>query len=119
MPKKGKWSYRRKLAGKFESMRKGTQSEVPHISPDYNRIIAAASSPNEKKRKENYASVRKELTALSMGERPKRLYAPKPKDTGNRVVHWESLKKLVCDNTSCKSCGSAINLTETTVGIAT
>jgi len=60
-----------------------------------------------------------ELKALTMGERRKKLYAPNPKDTGNRVVHWDSLKKLVGDNTSCKSCGSEIKLTETTVGIAT
>ena len=42
-----------------------------------------------------------------------------PKDYGNRLLHWDSLKKLVCSNTRCSRCGSEVTLQEKTVGIAT
>ena len=50
MPKERRWAYRRKLAGKFESMKKATQSEIPNLSPDCNRIITVDSLLSEKKK---------------------------------------------------------------------
>ena len=40
-------------------------------------------------------------------------------DSGNRLVHWNSLRDLICQNTKCKCCGGDIDLCESTVGIAT
>jgi len=41
------------------------------------------------------------------------------KDSGNRIVHWDSLKSLISSNMVCKMCGSDVNIGEKTVGIAT
>ena len=41
------------------------------------------------------------------------------KDSGNRLLHWDSLKNLICSNVHCSRCGSEVNLHENTIGIAT
>ena len=38
-----------------------------------------------------------------------------PKDSGNRLLHWDSLKKLVRSNTRCSRCGSEVTLQEKTL----
>ena len=40
------------------------------------------------------------------------------KDSGNRLLHWDSLKKLICSNVHCLKCGSEVNLYEDTIGNA-
>ena len=40
-------------------------------------------------------------------------------DNGNRIIHWDSLKSLVCTNVKCKHCDGEVTLTECTTGIAT
>ena len=40
-------------------------------------------------------------------------------DSGNHIVHWDSVKNLISENCICKFCGSELDLMETTVGIAT
>ena len=40
-------------------------------------------------------------------------------DSGNRILHWDPLQKLICENDNCKCCGSEFNMTEKTIGIAT
>ena len=41
------------------------------------------------------------------------------KDSGNRLVHWDSLKSMIETNTRCCHCGNKLVLSELTIGIAT
>lgn len=41
------------------------------------------------------------------------------KCSGNRLVHWDSLKSLISTYTVCKVCGSSVYIDELTTGIAT
>ena len=41
------------------------------------------------------------------------------KDSGNRIIHWDSLKSLVESNARCFECGRNLILTEATTGLAT
>ena len=41
------------------------------------------------------------------------------KDSGNRLVHWDSLKSMIEKNTRCYHCGNKLVLSELTIGIAT
>ena len=41
------------------------------------------------------------------------------KDSENRLLHWDSLKNLICSNVQCSKCGSEVTLHENTIGIAT
>ena len=53
----------------------------------------------------------------SLNKRSSRLYSNN--DSGNRIIHWDSLQSLISSNLVCKKCFSDISITETTVGIAT
>ena len=63
----------------------------------------------------------KELRSLSLGPKIRKKIDTKllPKDSGNRTLHWDSLKELVESNTKCARCDSPISLKESTVGITT
>ena len=39
--------------------------------------------------------------------------------TGNRLIHWDSLKSLIRTSTVCHQCGSSVYIDELTTGIAT
>ena len=41
------------------------------------------------------------------------------RDSGNRIIHWDSLKTIIDYNLCCKVCGGDICLADTTTGIAT
>ena len=41
------------------------------------------------------------------------------KESGNRILHWNSLASLVTENLVCRICGSEVKFTEKTVGVAT
>ena len=41
------------------------------------------------------------------------------KCSGNRLIHWDSLKSLICTSTVCNQCGSSVYIDELTTGIAT
>ena len=41
------------------------------------------------------------------------------KCAGNRLIHWDSLKRLICTSTVCNQCGSSVYIDELTTGIAT
>ena len=116
MPKKKRWAYRCKQTGIFQSKKNVTQINIPYISPNCNGNVAVTESLKTDPKK-GRTTMQWELKGLSMNERQKQTYVPK--DSGNRVVHWDSLQRLVCENTKCKSCGHDVKLSETTVGIAT
>ena len=48
-----------------------------------------------------------------------RVYPSINNDSGNRLIHWDSLRSIVSSNVVCRHCGSDMLLSETTVGIAT
>ena len=80
-----------------------------NISPE----VASCTKPEN-----NKTSMRRELKGLKVFERKKEIKnVPVDDDTGNRLLHWQSLKKIVCENTSCKFCGGDIDLVDETVGI--
>ena len=64
----------------------------------------------------NSSTMQKELSLLNKKERQ---YPCLPQDSGNRLVHWDSLKEMFSDNLVCRHCGSDVYINETTVGIAT
>ena len=41
------------------------------------------------------------------------------RDSGNRLLHWDSSKKLKCSSMQCSNCGSEVTLNEKKIGIAT
>ena len=41
------------------------------------------------------------------------------KCSGNRLIHWDSLKSLICTSTVCNQCGSSVYIDGLTTGIAT
>ena len=64
----------------------------------------------------------KELRSLSLGPKGQKKIDTRvlpPCDSGNRILHWDSLEELVESNTKCARCDSPISLKESTVGIAT
>ena len=63
------------------------------------------------------APLTRELLGLTNATRTRAPYARQ--DSGNRIIHWDSLKSLISCNTVCKVCGSDVNIGETTIGIAT
>ena len=65
----------------------------------------------------NRTSIARELQRLNndVREQPNN----SSKDSGNRIVHWDSLKSLVSSNAVCKLCGSEIAMSEKTIGVAT
>ena len=62
------------------------------------------------------STLRRELVGLMDKQKEKRY---KHTDCGNRLIHWSSLYDLVSQNSCCKLCGGDIELTKTTIRIAT
>ena len=52
-------------------------------------------------------------------EYPSKKKTTTPKDSGNRLLHWDSLKSTIENSTRCYKCGKNVVLTELTIGIAT
>ena len=65
---------------------------------------------------DNNQPLKRELHVLNSGTREQSYVH---KDSGNRIIHWDSLKSLIQTNLVCRKCGSDIVLKEYTVGIAT
>lgn len=63
------------------------------------------------------STFKRELNALT--KPATREYAVRVKDSGNRIVHWDSLCSLITSNLVCKVCGGDIKLSDHTTGIAT
>jgi len=81
----------------------------PPVSPD----VTINQYDSERR---NVTTMSREMMSLEMTERVK---PSERKDSGNRIIHWDSLHSLVSSNLGCKKCGADVSLTETTVGIAT
>ena len=58
-----------------------------------------------------------EIKGLKPNKGREREYSTK--DSGNRLVHWDSLRSLLCSNLCCNKCGASVKLCKRTVGIAT
>ena len=105
MPKKKRWSYRR--------LQKESKS-----SPSLNSGSATVGTDEVSESKENRRSTLvKELRMLDGCVQEREL--PSSMETGNRLVHWDSTKKLISENCVCRFCGGSVRLSETTVGVAT
>ena len=63
------------------------------------------------------STFQRELNALR--KPATREYAVRMKDSGNRIVHWDSLCSMISENLVCKVCGGDIKLSDHTTGIAT
>ena len=59
----------------------------------------------------------REIEGLHKGPREQNNYTKR--DSGNRIIHWDSLQSIICTNTICSQCGSNVYLNELTTGIAT
>lgn len=60
--------------------------------------------------------LQRELSALTSTTR---IYHSRSRDSGNRIVHWDSLCSMIGSNVVCRDCGGDVKLTEATTGIAT
>jgi hypothetical protein len=49
----------------------------------------------------------------SLAKRKETIRHPE-KDSANRLVHWDSLKELLCTNLVCKTCGADVHIGEMT-----
>ena len=115
MPKKMRWAYRRKRSDEKKGCLKNRDLTIsispqpPNVSPD----TAASSEITIRK---GQSSLKRELLGLGQGVREKRYT---PMESGNRIIHWGSLQKMVCENTQCKFCGAPVDLLEHTNGVST
>ena len=64
-------------------------------------------------------NIKGDIYKLGMGAREYKKHEYVKKDSGNRLLHWDSLKNLICSNVQCSRCGLEVNLHENTIGIAT
>ena len=98
---------------KIDSLHTMIGPTPPPVSPD---------SPIKKQQNENSKLTKKDTTMnremLSLAKRKETIRHPE-KDSGNRLVHWDSLKELLCTNLVCKKCGADVHVSEITIGIAT
>ena len=59
----------------------------------------------------------REAEKLNKGPRERNDYIKR--DSGNRIIHWDSLQDMICTNSVCRQCGSNVYLDEFTTGLAT
>ena len=131
MPKKKRQAWRKERAAAMQLSRteqrtKLVENDPLTVSPE--SIV----SNNEKRRNTRNDNLpltvnemdgqrtKKDLQTLHLAPRVYRKdeHATK-KDSGNRIVHWDSLENLICCNTKCARCGCEVCLKESTIGIAT
>ena len=109
MPKKKRWSYRR--------LHKETKS-TPSPSTVYSTVSTISTDDIVGKKGCKKSTMSKELRMLD-GSVKEREQKGTGTDSGNRLVHWDSMEKMISDNCVCKSCGGGLRLFESTVGVAT
>ena len=83
------------------------QSSPPKVTDEFFK--------NEIKKPE-LTCLKRELEQLNCEKKERRC---EMHDSGNRIVHWDSLKSILTSNLVCKQCGHDICVTENTIGIAT
>ena len=118
MPKRKRTAYRNKRSEQYNSKKR--------IISDADVVVAVTVTPeitvpNPRSIEKGNNTVKRttffrELKGLSTKPRIREYV---PRDSGNRIIHWSSMKNLICSNANCKKCGGGLDLTETTVGIAT
>ena len=92
--------------GRRNAMNANSLPTAHAVSPDADRV-----EENATKKK-----LSREVKSLNMNIKDREF---SKKDSGNRIIHWDSMKSLVCSNLCCNRCGSGVKLNEKTVGIAT
>ena len=118
MPKRKRSAYRNKRSEQYNSKKRMISDADVVVAVSVTPEVIFPNPPaiekgNDHQKRTTFC---RELKGLSEKDQ-KRNYVPR--DSGNRIIHWNSMKSLICGNAVCKKCFGDLNLTETTVGIAT
>ncbi len=90
-----------------------TTKSPDSVITDVNKISQIENKDELTKKQNN------ELHKLELQPRVYNNYHYSAKDSGNRIIHWDSLSNIIRFNTKCAKCGAAVSLKESTTGIAT
>ena len=114
MPKKKTWSYRKRRKDDSDFISKSKKLSVP------NTQIVTPEGIEKAVDMEGKCALKRELRGL-LDELPpcKSKVSDTKKDSVNRIIHWDSMKSLICTNAVYRSCQGDLLLEEKTVGLAT
>ena len=109
MPFRKRYAYHKKRIAAKKNIISETimfQSSTKNVTPE--------SKPTDRSKETTF---QRELKGLSNEARYEKPYVRA--ESGNRLVDWDSLRRLIVENTKCKNCGGEVDLSETTIGIST
>ena len=119
MPRIKRQKYKQEKAAAMRAVKK--MKSLNTVSPD-----SAITSANDNESviendqltvKVKRQKLQNEIRKLQLTSRERPDY--KAKDSGNRLINWDSLNTLIRCNTNCARCGGDVVLREITTGIAT
>ncbi len=119
MPRVKRQKYKQEKASAMRAAKKKKALTGTTISPDSafitNNTVHESKIDNDKQLtiKRNLQNVIHKL------ELKPREYTYHAKDSGNRLINWDSLNNMIRCNTKCARCGADVMLHEKTTGIAT
>ena len=68
-------------------------------------------------KRKHHSTLQREINALNTTAVQVR--DSRARDSGNRIIHWDSLKSIIDNNLCCKFCGDNVCLSNSSTGIAT
>ena len=130
MPRKKRQQWRNKKAAVMRAAKKAKATKYEVLEPLTVSPESIVTKNDTKSKRSGNLSLteieldrkhaKKDLQTLQLAPRVyKKDNTYNQNDSGNRLIHWDSLESMIQSNTKCTHCGSTVCLKENTIGIAT